>query len=282
MMTIEATLGDAGFQIELDPGCPTALAHWLCKRSPLSTRVHPSSVVGNMFYLLSDCVLPDCEPDVDVNVVEPGTWVYWPNRQFIEFIYGTLEKEDTSVVIVGTTTAGLAELVTEAEKNASDRQSILTLRWAGAAPAFQEKKYPPLAYEENRVVQLVRSAAEDWWGSEPDFITGLASKDDVVKARGGLALVESIASRHQELMWQVIKKRDELERQSMADVLDVTASSFLSQLREPLSLTGASMDKIADAQAHFEHCTAAGLEQIAIDMARAFAAVARWSSLRAR
>jgi hypothetical protein len=82
---------------------------------PFTADLHYAKISGESVLFFVPFFVPP-QKAVHVNKLSAGTVAYWPNRQQLLIYYGRFEKEDASVMIVGTVSNGLKEFALRAEK----------------------------------------------------------------------------------------------------------------------------------------------------------------------
>lgn len=88
------------FTLELtDAYAPMTVAAFLANL-PLEVWLHGAKVAGNQFYWHAPFITP-YEKTTDITTISAGAVVYFPERQFVEVIFGDLHPEVANINVIG-------------------------------------------------------------------------------------------------------------------------------------------------------------------------------------
>lgn len=91
---------DSSYELELDDiHAPCTVAAFLANL-PLDVALHGAKVAGNQFYWHAPFLTP-YETTTDITTIKAGTLVYFPERQFVEVIFGELHPEVANINVIG-------------------------------------------------------------------------------------------------------------------------------------------------------------------------------------
>lgn len=276
---LSGLLGDARFAIALDPSLDPEILDWLRRRLPMETIVHASRIAGNQFYVNTDLVIGAPKDGHNVNHIAAGTWIFWPNRQLLECIVGEINRENTPVIVVGSTAEGLDELLATSEAVKTGARVPLTLEWTqppGRPPAPADR---PAGLDERRALKALDDLCLSLWSAEPPFVAEIAARRGLMQPTGGIVMLEAIASRHQEALWHAFNRRDEFDRQALANAVDILATSFIEQIDQTLAPSALDFAPLLEICRLAEHFSERGVEHALTATIKVFGAVAHWSDL---
>jgi hypothetical protein len=269
----------SSFKIELSPTLNSDLRNALVAALPFSSPVHMSRVAGNMVYVCTPIVVDPPQQGEPINDIAAGTWIFWHDRQLLECITGPINPEDASVTIVGHTVEGLEDLIAVTKKIQQGERLALQLRAENEPPAPIPEVIARGSFDERRKLAELREIADQFWREKPQLVARIEGRTGMMQPGGSLLFLESIASRHQEALWHIYQGREEYDRQSLADAIDLLMKSFAEQSRQTLSLTGHPFDEIEEVGLLIEHFSSAGVGEAAKHLIQIVGAIAHWSDI---
>jgi len=111
---LAVTINQARAIIEVAPDAVEELRRRLIDLLPYTSDLHYAKISSQSVLFLVPFFVPPHQT-VHVNRLTPGTVAYWPNRQQVLFYYGTFEKEDASVLVLGRIVEGLDHVAAAGE-----------------------------------------------------------------------------------------------------------------------------------------------------------------------
>lgn len=97
---------DADLTIDLTAGQGTEAIRQLMDWVPASITIHSAKIAGCHIYWPSP-ILARLEMAQDIHKLEPGAFLYYPDRQYLEIIYDELQAETAAVTHLGQLTDGV-------------------------------------------------------------------------------------------------------------------------------------------------------------------------------
>lgn len=180
------------------PGSGTLaqLAAWL----PATTTIHCAKIAGCHIYWPSPILAP-LEEGTDIHRLPPGSFLYYPDRQYLEIIYDELQAETAAVTYLGQLQGDigwLREFATRQRRAAGGRVFTAELRIKGAMPLA-----PPPIPSEDTPWNRIRRARRAVWLAEPDEITQMLARSGHNIPFGPMATADGYFRFVQESLWQI-------------------------------------------------------------------------------
>ena len=180
------------------PGSATLnqLAAWL----PATATIHCAKIAGCHIYWPSP-ILADLEEETDIHGLPPGSFLYYPDRQYLEIIYDELQAEKASVTHLGQLTGDVGWLREYAERQRREAgtrsfRAGLHLKGAGEAPRA------PLPGAET-AWSRIRRARRLAWESEPREIAKMLANTGHNIPFGPMVTADGYFRFVQESLWQI-------------------------------------------------------------------------------
>lgn len=142
------------------------------------------------------------EQAADVLTMEPGSFFYWPERQYLEITYAELQAEAAAVSYLGRLDGDVDWLRDYADRNR--REQGLRIFEAGMFVAGQEGE-PALnhaALEQDALAKL-RAARIAAWREQPQEVARLLDRRGLMIPFGPLSLAEGEMRKLHELLWRL-------------------------------------------------------------------------------
>ena len=215
MQTLIFTCEGQDHEIELidRPNSPTLkqLNAWL----PATTTIHCAKIAGCHIYWPSP-ILAALEEGTDIHRLKPGSFLYYPDRQYLEIIYDELQAEKASVTLLGRLKGDVEWLRDYAERQRRESGSkpfTASLRIKNAvADAVHPLPDPDTPWSR------IRRARQEAWAAEPAEIANLLARTGHNIPFGPMATADGYFRFVQESLWQIWSKPerfDELTRRSI-------------------------------------------------------------------
>jgi len=189
------------FEIALERAGAPRTIETLCAHLPMRADLHCAKIAGNHILWHAPFVV-DAEGATDVMTVEPGAFLYWPERQFLELVFAPLQAESVAITVLGHIEGDIAPLARIGERvrfEQGTRPIMATIQAAGALddPVPTEPPPPP---EEPWLAEL-RAARAAIWREEPQEVKSLVARRGVMLPAGPLLYAEAEARKLHELLW---------------------------------------------------------------------------------
>ena len=196
-MKLDLHIGDTRWRIACDTArAPRTLAA-LSTTLPAALQLHTPKIAGQHIYWHAPFV-EDAEGGVDVMEAQPGAFLYWPARQFLELIFAPLQAETAEVTLLGQIEGGLPELQALGLKLREQHGRQL---FAGSLRHVETDRHSaaPLSPLPADLVAL----RQRLWDASPADIESLLASRATMHPAGPLFLAESEARILHELLWWV-------------------------------------------------------------------------------
>ncbi|OBZ94804.1 hypothetical protein ADU59_13355 [Pararhizobium polonicum] len=168
---------------------------------PAVVDIHCAKIAGQHIFWHAP-FLADVEKATDILTLPAGTFLYWPERQFLELIYGELQAEKAQVSVLGRLTGDIEWLrrlgrhvvedhgkeIIRAELIPTDEAMTLAIR-------EPEPASPGLA--------TLRAARKAIWEKEPADVAVLLARSGMMLPYGPLAMAEGELRKLHELLWRL-------------------------------------------------------------------------------
>lgn len=173
------------------------LQDWL----PAEITIHCAKIAGCHIYWPSPILAP-LEEGADIHSLPPGSFLYYPDRQYLEIIYDALQAETAAVIPLGQLQGDIAwlrEFATRQRQEAGGN-AVFTARLSLKGAAGREKPSPP---SEITAWGRIRRARLACWASEPVEITRLLDGSGHNIPFGPMATADGYYRFVQESLWQL-------------------------------------------------------------------------------
>jgi hypothetical protein len=187
--------------------------------------IHCSKIAGAHIYWPAP-ILEVLESGADIHALPAGSFLYYPDRQYLEITYDALQAETAAVNLLGRFEGDLAWLRDIGEENRRrSGQRILTARLS----AEREGDAPPAAPDAGAAtgpLAALRRARRAAWAAEPEELRALMRREGLNIPLGPVVTAEGEFRRTQELLWRLWRNEtghDDALRAAMArEVLELT------------------------------------------------------------
>jgi len=196
-MKLDLIVGDERWRIACDTvRAPRTLAA-LAATLPTALQLHTPKIAGQHIYWHAPFV-EDAEGGVDVMEAQPGAFLYWPARQFLELIFAPLQAETAEVTLLGQIQGGLPEL--QALGLRLREQHGRRLFAGNLVPVESAQAREP---RPSQVPDELVAIRQKLWTTSPADIEALLASRATMHPAGPLFLAESEARILHELLWWV-------------------------------------------------------------------------------
>ena len=190
---------------------------------PARIDIHCAKIAGRHIFWHAPFVAP-LEQGREVLDAPAGTFLYWPERQFLELIYGDLQAESAQVSVLGRLRGdvdwlrALGERVTRRqgheliwaeltagpmESSGSAAVSPGNLGGTAAASSLDPSGGSGAHYKADARFDALQRARLDAWQAEPVDIQRLVSRRGIMLPYGPLSMAEGEFRKLQELLWRL-------------------------------------------------------------------------------
>jgi hypothetical protein len=177
------------------------LLAWL----PADITIHCAKIAGCHIYWPSPILAP-LEKATDIHSLPPGSFLYYPDRQYLELVYDALQPETASVNYLGRLVDGvdwLRDFATRHRERAGETITRATLRLRDA-----QTPQDTTASEANPAVISLRAQRMAVWQKQPREIDQLLQRQGHNIPFGPLATADGYFRCVQESLWQLWSRPD--------------------------------------------------------------------------
>ncbi|MBO1326110.1 hypothetical protein K2X14_09895 [Acetobacter sp. TBRC 12305] len=199
MPSIYFRLDDTRHEIELFTDRAPRTLGKLLATLPAKLDIHCAKIAGQHIFWHAPLV-EDAEQDADILTLKPGSFLYWPERQFLELIYGELQAEDARVTLLGQLRGDIGWLRTYGQQVIAQHGHRVLDAWLEAdentalsTPAL------PVALS----LQKLQTARKAIWQAPPVEFMELAQREGLMLPFGPLAMAEGEFRKLHELLWRL-------------------------------------------------------------------------------
>lgn len=172
----------------------------LVESLPQEIDIHCAKIAGNHIFWHAPFLAP-LERGADIMTLPAGTFLFWPERQFLELIFGELQAESAAVNVLGVLSGDIEWLqaLGEANRRRQGREMFTATLRHGTAMA------PARAGEEadDGVLASLRSARKAAWRGQPAEIEALLERRGAMLPFGPLAMAEGEMRKIHEFLWRL-------------------------------------------------------------------------------
>ncbi|ATN35994.1 hypothetical protein ACO34A_19495 [Rhizobium sp. ACO-34A] len=205
MPSIYFKLAGEAHEIELFPDLAPQTIGKLVSSLPAKLDIHCAKIAGQHIFWHAP-IVSDIEKAQDILTLPAGTFLYWPERQFLELIYGELQAEKAQVSVLGRLTGDIAWLkafgrhvVENHGQGVIEAELLPGEDLEGLAIAQPEISDPGLAE--------LRAAREAMWTAPPEEFFVLMRREGMMLPYGPLAMAEGEFRKLHELIWRLRDNR---------------------------------------------------------------------------
>lgn len=183
-----------------EAGVPRTTAKLLAAL-PARVDLHCAKIAGNHILWHAPFV-EGLEAAADVMTMGPGAFIYWPERQFLELIFGELQAEAASVTVLGRIEGDVAPLRRIGGRVAEGQGHRVV--WADigvGGDARRPEPVPPTGA--SAPVRALREKRRALWAGAPPEVDALMERRGLMLPAGPLLMAESEARKLHEILWLV-------------------------------------------------------------------------------
>ena len=190
----------AEHEIELDGACAPRTLAGVIDALPATVDIHCAKIAGSHI-MWPVPIVERLETASDVLAMPPGAFFYWPERQYLEITYDSLQAETASVSYLGRLAGDVGWLREYADRQRREQgRRIFTadvfVRGRGNALTAVEPDGP----EPWR--RICRARREAWRG-QPADVQALLDRRGLNLPFGSLAMAEGELRKLHELLWRL-------------------------------------------------------------------------------
>jgi hypothetical protein len=177
---------------------------------PMPVRFQTPKIAGSHLYWQSP-ILEDLEAGTDIMALSPGSFLYWPERQFLEILFAPLQQETASVTVLG-------RLERAGDVSAVAAFGALLRETSGRRPITGELRLtapppdPSASSDAAPTMPELASLREhrlSIWRSPPPELATLLDDRGILHPAGPVLFAEAEARALHELLWWYRRARDE-------------------------------------------------------------------------
>ena len=175
-------------------GAPRTMAALLAAL-PMPLQLHTPKIAGSHIFWHAPFV-EDVEGGVDVLSAEPGAFIYWPVRQFLEITFAPLQAETAAVTVLGRIDAPVQIITTLGERL---RAEAGRRTFTGSLRASEQTAAAPAP----AVPESLHCARLALWKACPADVAALTASRAIMHPVGPVMQAESEARVLHEALWWV-------------------------------------------------------------------------------
>lgn len=228
MATIYFKLDGTKHEIELFPDSAPQTIGKLLATLPAKLDIHCAKIAGQHIFWHAPIVI-DIERAQDILTLPAGTFLYWPERQFLELIYGELQAEEAQVSVLGRLTGDIQWLKDYGRKVVKQHgHGLLT------AELLEGEGCKNLVIEERQVsspgLSALRSSRKEIWAAPPEEMFTLMNRTGMMLPYGPLAMAEGEFRKLHELLWRLRNEKYGVGSTDLATVVPFLIDSFNARI----------------------------------------------------
>ncbi len=203
-MTADAIVFEVGgvaHEIEVTEAYAPQTLHRVMAALPTIADIHCAKIAG-CHIMWPVPVVARLENSSDVLSMPPGSFFFWPERQYLEITYDELQAESAAISYLGRLKGDVAWLRDYAEEN----------RRGQGQRKFEAKVYvkggpdapiPDDFAEGTDAWSRLRGARQSAWQAQPDDVQTLLDRRGLMIPFGPLAMAEGEMRKLHELLWRL-------------------------------------------------------------------------------
>lgn len=179
------------------PRTAAALRGWL----PTQITIHCAKIAGCHIYIPTPILAP-LEQGTDIHALPAGSFLYYPDRQYLEITYDALQAETAAVNLLGRFEGDLDwfRAFADRQRREHGRRTVTArLSLAGA----DDRAPAPEPDPDGSALGRLRTARRDAWAAEPDELLRFLERDGLNIPFGPMITAEGEFRRTQEFAWRL-------------------------------------------------------------------------------
>jgi hypothetical protein len=191
----------AEYEIELTADYAPQTLAVLRESLPAAADIHCAKIAG-CHIMWPVPFVHRVEKAADVMTMAPGSFFYWPERQYLEITYDELQTESAAVSVLGRLKGDVAWLRDYADRNRREqgRRLFTADVFLKGGPRSAEAAPVP---DGTDPWSRLRSARQAAWMAEPTEIGALMAREGLMMPFGPLAMAEGEMRKLHELLWRL-------------------------------------------------------------------------------
>ncbi len=177
------------------------------------------------------------EKSSDVLSMPPGSFFFWPERQYLEITYDELQAESAAISYLGRLKGDTAWLRDYAEEN---RRKQGQQQFEASVYLKDSPKQPlPQVIEEGKTAwSRLQSARRRAWQSQPEDVQALLDRRGLMIPFGPLAMAEGEMRKLHELLWRLWIDDGEYTQDQMAVIARFAIEAAITRVAGFCHMTG--------------------------------------------
>ena len=167
---------------------------------PTEITIHCAKIAGCHIYWPSP-ILARLEDAKDIHTLPPGAFLYYPDRQYLELIYGELQAEKAAVTYLGQLEGNLdwlKEFATRQRQEAGKKVFKASVRLESTQEASRH-----VSYSDDTAWGRIRNARRTVWKAEPAEVRDMLNNSGHNIPLGPMATADAYFRCVQESLWQL-------------------------------------------------------------------------------
>jgi hypothetical protein len=201
MATIFFKLDGVAHEIELFVDSAPLTIGKVIASLPAKLDVHCAKIAGQHIFWHAP-VVADIEKATDILTLPAGTFLYWPERQFLELIYGELQAEKAQVSVLGQLTGDIQWLKDYGRRVVEQHGQGLLEAELIAGEGCDELLIAETPTDHPGLLAL-RSHRKAMWEAAPEEMFTLMRRTGMMLPYGPLAMAEGEFRKLHELIWRL-------------------------------------------------------------------------------
>ncbi|TCK28305.1 hypothetical protein EV667_2309 [Ancylobacter aquaticus] len=228
MPSLSFTLDGVAHEIELYPDLAPVTIGKVIANLPAALDIHCAKIAGQHIFWHAP-VVADIEKPADILTLPAGTFLYWPERQFLELIYGDLQAEKAQVSVLGRLTGDIGWLRAFGRRVVENHGQApllaqLTANEDALALAVPEKPFTSPG------LNALRTARKAMWQAPPEEMYALLRRQGMMIPYGPLAMAEGELRKLHELIWRLRSAAHGIGTAERARVLEFLIDAFNARI----------------------------------------------------
>jgi len=239
MPSIFFKLDGTEHEIELYPDLAPQTIGKLIANLPAKIDIHCAKIAGQHIFWHAP-VVADIEKAQDILTLPPGTFLYWPERQFLELIYGELQAEKAQVSVLGRLKGDIGWLKEYGRYVVENHGRGLLTAELRAGEGCDDLARPDKPVASPGLLTL-RKARKQIWTAPPEEMFVLMRRTGMMLPYGPLAMAEGEFRKLHELLWRLRDQRFGISAAQRADVVTFLIDAFHARIDGFCGLHGAGI-----------------------------------------